>query len=607
MILVLGGTTEGRLAVSVMDEAGKPYFYSTKGTEQEVPCKHGVRISGGLDIQQMENFCREHAIRLMVDASHPFAEKLHRTIEEVARKLQLPVIRFERKYPPRTQEVIWCKDYEDAMRRIEEDGVESLLILTGVQTIARLKPYWSRHPSWARVLDRKESVRLAKQSSFPAERLLFYHPEEDEQETFKRYTLQAMLTKESGESGGFTEKVKAAKELGISVYAVKRPVLPAYTSTVTGKHSLRKAIESLLPGFYDLRSGFTTGSCATAAAKSALWALLSGDEYKECPIQLPDGEIVTLPVERVILQPDKATAIVIKDAGDDPDVTNGCEIGATVSFNHSGEIRFLQGEGVGRVTLPGIGLPVGDPAINPTPRRMIRHELSALYQGGLDVEIFVPKGRELALRTFNPKLGIVEGISIIGTSGVVRPFSSEAFVEAIRLEVEVCMAVGAPRLVFNSGAKSERFVKREYPDLPPQAFVHYGNFIGESLQVANELGVKKVTIGIMLGKAVKLAEGFLDTHSKKTVMNKVFLQKLALETGCGAQTVQAIEGITLARELWKVLPEKEQKHFFPLLLRKCLEHTVSLLPNGELSILLLDEDGNVPYRIINPISRKAIT
>ncbi len=597
MILILGGTTEGRLAVSVADEAGKPYFYSTKGTEQEVACKNGVRISGGLDARHMEDFCREHTIRLMVDAAHPFAEKLHHTIEEIAQKLQLPVIRFERRYPPRTQEVIWCEDYEDAMRRMEQDGVGSLLILTGVQTLARLKPYWSRHTSWARVLDREESVRLAEQTGFPIEGLLFYHPEEDERETFERYTPQAMLTKESGESGGFTEKVKAAKELGLSVYAVKRPVLPAYTSTVTGKHGLRKAIESLLPGFYDLHSGFTTGSCATAAAKSALWALLSGDEYEECSIQLPDGEVVTLPIERVTLQSDRATAIVIKDAGDDPDVTNGCEIGATVSFNHSSEIRFLQGEGVGKVTLPGIGLPVGDPAINPTPRQMIRHELSALYQGGLDVEIFVPKGRELALRTFNPKLGIVDGISIIGTSGVVRPFSSEAFVESIRREIEVCLAIGAPRLVLNSGAKSERFVKREYPDLPPQAFVHYGNFIGESLRVAGELRVKEVIMGIMLGKAVKLAEGSLDTHSKKTVMNKDFLKRLALEAGCGENTIQAMEEMTLARELWKILPEEEQRCFFPLLLSRCLKHLVSFLPGGQLSILLIDEEGHIPYRI----------
>ena len=307
--------------------------------------------------------------------------------------------------------------------------------------------------------------------------------------------------------------------------------------------------------------------------------------------------MVTLPIERVTLQSDRATAIVIKDAGDDPDVTNGCEIGATVSFNHSSEIRFLQGEGVGKVTLPGIGLPVGDPAINPTPRQMIRHELSALYQGGLDVEIFVPKGRELALRTFNPKLGIVDGISIIGTSGVVRPFSSEAFVESIRREIEVCLAIGAPRLVLNSGAKSERFVKREYPDLPPQAFVHYGNFIGESLRVAGELRVKEVIMGIMLGKAVKLAEGSLDTHSKKTVMNKDFLKRLALEAGCGENTIQAMEEMTLARELWKILPEEEQRCFFPLLLSRCLKHLVSFLPGGQLSILLIDEEGHIPYRI----------
>ncbi len=597
MILILGGTTEGRISVKVADEAGKPYFYSTRGAEQEISCKNGIRLSGGLDANSMECFCREHAIRLMVDAAHPFAVNLHRTIQEVARKLSLPVIRFERIYPPRAEDVVWCEDYEEAMCRMEADGVKKLLILTGVQTIAKLKRYWLHHTSWVRVLNREESVRLAEQSGFPSERLLFYRQGEDEREIFERYAPQAILTKESGESGGFAEKLDAARKLGISVYAVKRPALPPYTLTVTGEHGFRKAIESLLPGFYSLRSGFTTGSCATAAAKSALWALLSGDEYKECPIQLPNGEVVTLPVSKVTLQRDKATAVVIKDAGDDPDVTHGCEIGATVSFNDLGEIRFLQGEGVGKVTLPGIGLPIGEPAINKTPRQMIRHELSALYLGGLDVELFVPKGKELALRTFNPKLGIVEGISIIGTSGIVRPFSSEAFVEAIRREVEVCLAVGSPRLVINSGAKSERFVKKEYPDLLPQAFVHYGNFIGETLRVAGELHVNEVTMGIMLGKAVKLAEGFLDTHSKKTVMNKAFLKELASEAGCVESTSAVIEGITLARELWVTLPEEEQKRFFPLLLRKCWEHTAPLLPSGHLSILLIDEEGHIPYRI----------
>ena len=223
---------------------------------------------------------------------------------------------------------------------------------------------------------------------------------------------------------------------------------------------------------------------------------------------------------------------------------------------------------------------------------MMEQNLSALYEGGLDVTISVPGGRELAQRTFNPKLGVVDGISIIGTSGIVRPFSNEAFVEAIRREVEVAMAVGTPMLVINSGAKSEAFLKTRFPDLPLQAFVHYGNFIGETLKIAADLKVPQVTMGIMLGKAVKLAEGHLDTHSKSVVMNKGFLKEVAREAGCSPAAAEAIDRLTLARELWKGLPEEDARLFFPAILSRCHAVCAPVYP-GTLSILLLDENGNI--------------
>ncbi len=298
---------------------------------------------------------------------------------------------------------------------------------------------------------------------------------------------------------------------------------------------------------------------------------------------------------------DAATAIVVKDAGDDPDVTNGRQIVATVAFSDEPWMHFLQGEGVGRVTLPGLGIPVGGPAINRVPRQMMEQNLSALYDGGLDVTISVPGGRELAQRTFNPKLGIVDGISIIGTSGIVRPFSNEAFVEAIRREVEVAVAVGSPMLVINSGAKSEAFLKARYPDLPPQAFVHYGNFIGETLKIAADLRLPKVVMGIMLGKAVKLAEGHLDTHSRSVVMNKEFLKGVAAEAGCSPVAAEAIDRLTLARELWNGLGDADARCFFGAILDRCYAVCDSVYPSAvpaaSLTILLLDEDGNVfePY------------
>jgi cobalt-precorrin-5B (C1)-methyltransferase len=224
---------------------------------------------------------------------------------------------------------------------------------------------------------------------------------------------------------------------------------------------------------------------------------------------------------------------------------------------------------------------------------MMIQELSSLYEGGLEVTVSVPGGRELAQRTFNPKLGIIDGISIIGTSGIVRPFSSEAFVNAIRREVEVCKAVGCNHLVINSGARSERFLKAEFPELPMQAFVHFGNFIGETLRIADEVGMKEVTLGIMIGKAVKLAEGHLDTHSKKVVMNKSFLKQVAMEAGCSNEARSVIDGLTLARELWNQLSTDDAFRFFSKLMEKCYLHCRPLLPEGKLTIRLMDEEGRI--------------
>ena len=159
------------------------------------------------------------------------------------------------------------------------------------------------------------------------------------------------------------------------------------------------------------------------------------------------------------------------------------------------------------------------------------------------------------------------------------------------------MAVGSSRLIINSGAKSERFVKKEYPGLPAQAFVHYGNFIGETLKIAAKLKVPLDTLGFMIGKAEKLAEGNLDTHSKKVVMNKEFLRQVAMEAGCSPDVESMIEKLTLARELWTLLSEEDSGKFFPCLLEHCFAHCVPLLPEGKLTILLIDEEGNIPFRI----------
>lgn len=609
MILILGGTTEGRASVRIADEGSGPYYYSTKGSLQEIECAHGIRLTGGMDTASMEIFCREKGIRLLIDAAHPFATALHRTVAEVSTSLQLPVIRYERRYPPRDPELVWCNDYADAIRKLDEQGTHNLLALTGVNTIAPLRPWWEKYPTWFRILKREESLAIAMKQGFPSEHLLFYQEEDDAGEWMDRLQPDAIITKESGQTGYFTEKVTAARKRSIPVFVVKRPALPETFYFVYGEDGLRKQIEQLLPEFFPLHHGYTTGACATAAAKAALIALLNKEKQTQSSITLPSGELITLPVAETEWESDSAICSVIKDAGDDPDVTNGSKIVTKVTLSKepaSAPIRFIAGTGVGTVTLPGLGLEVGGPAINTTPRKMMTEELTAVLEEyrqsiphnakttevcGLTVTISVPGGEELAARTFNPKLGIVGGISIIGTSGIVRPFSTDAFIASIRKEAEVAKAIGCTTLIINSGAKSERYLKARYPELPPQAFVHYGNFIGETLKIASSLDFPQVVMGIMIGKAVKLAEGFLDTHSKKVVMNKDFLKDLAHQAGCAEDTIQKIDTITLARELWQLLPAEEQEAFFNLLLKRCHEHCTPLLPKGELSILLITEEG----------------
>ena len=364
---------------------------------------------------------------------------------------------------------------------------------------------------------------------------------------------------------------------------------------VNGPYGLRRAVEKLLPEFYALHSGLTTGTCATAAAIAATLRLTKGEMPDEVPVILPNGETISVPVGFA-----NGYAYCIKEAGDDPDVTNGIEIRVSLTPNPSpngeGNIEIQGGEGVGVFTLPGFDFPPGEPAINKAPREMIRQNImKILLQAplsigeGLGVMLSVPQGAEIARRTFNPRLGIEGGISIIGVSGIVKPFSEEAFIDSIRKCMTVAQASGAERVVINSGGKSERFVKALYPALPQQAFVEYGNYIGETLKIAHELDIKAVTLGVMLGKAVKLAAGHLDTHSRKATMDKDFIRQMLAEANCDLD----ISDITLAREIWEKLPAEKLQTFANTIIRHCVAHCSPLLPNGTLTILLIDDEGTI--------------
>lgn len=553
MILIFGGTTEGRIAAATAEGAGSPFLYSTHGAAGQVSLVNGRGLTGPLDAAGITDLCRREGVRLIVDAAHPFATGLHAAVAEAAAATGIPTVRFERRYPPRRGEVVWCDGWEEAVSRLTQDAPERLLVLTGVNTISRLRPFWEGRPGCRfRILRRASSREVALRQGIEESRLIYYDPSLPDGELFDTLRPDAIITKESGTSGGFEEKINAALERGIRVYAVCRPALPAYTLTVEGPHGLRRAIEALAPGFFELRSGFTTGACACAATLAALGAVTTGDcAEREQRFRLPDGEQVSMPVGRIILHNARsASATAVKDHSDDPDVLRGASVTVTVTVTHGDDIIFEGGPGVGRVTLPGTGLPVGAPAINRGPRQMIEANVRAIMpRGGMIVTISVEGGEQLARRTFNPRIGIEGGVSVIGTSGIVIPYSHSAFVGALRREMEVAVAAGAPRLVLSSGARSEREVRSLYPDLPAQAFIHYGNAVGDALRTAADLGVAEVSVAVMPGKGVKLAAGQLDTHSGTSTLDRDFLIGVSVKAGCAPEVTERIANLNMVSEL----------------------------------------------------------
>lgn len=346
-----------------------------------------------------------------------------------------------------------------------------------------------------------------------------------------------------------------------------------------------------------LRTGFTTGACATACTKAALLALITQQQIEEVTIMLPIGQQYPFRIISCTINIDECECTTQKDAGDDPDVTHGAIIGSTVRLNNTGKINFLQGKGVGRVTLPGLEIGVGEPAINPVPRQMMTNACKkiladhSLTNSGVDVTIFVKDGETIAKRTLNERLGIIGGISILGTTGIVTPFSASSYIASIRQGVDVAVANGSTELVINSGARSEKNLKALFPDLPDFAFIHYGNWIGETLEKIATSGIKKVGMGIMLGKSVKLAEGMLDTHSGKNTWNKEFVYQLAKDSGYPDNLLNQILLFNMAGRLVELFSFVPSEPFYAALLKACYENCSALIPDVDLVLFLINKDG----------------
>jgi len=281
-----------------------------------------------------------------------------------------------------------------------------------------------------------------------------------------------------------------------------------------------------------LRRGWTTGACAAAASHAAYQALLTGEFPATAPVLLPGGQRPVFALALQELGPGFARAGIVKDAGDDPDVTHGALVIATVRHGApGGGVAFMAGEGVGTVTLPGLPLPPGEPAINPMPREMIRNaiaEVAAQHGGTGDVavEISVPDGEKIAERTLNRRLGIIGGLSILGTTGIVMPFSCSAWIHSIYRGVDVARAAGLTHLAGATGSTSEAAVQRLY-GLPENALIDMGDFVGGMLKYLRRHPVSRVTVAGGLAKITKLGQGLLDLHSRR---GEVDLDWLAART-----------------------------------------------------------------------------
>lgn len=293
-----------------------------------------------------------------------------------------------------------------------------------------------------------------------------------------------------------------------------------------------------------LRRGFTTGSCATAASKAAVQMLLTGTEVEHVDIMTPRGIPLHIAIEDISMDEGSVSCCVRKDGGDDADDTNGALIQAEARRSSEPGVHIDGGKGVGRVTRKGLDQPPGNAAINHVPRNMITEAVedvcnAAGYRGGIDIVISVPEGERIGARTFNPRLGIIGGISIIGTSGIVEPMSETALLGSIKAEMNVFMAGGRKYLFTVPGNYGKDFAK-SYPSLSEQTPVECSNFIGDFLDMALEAGAEGVLLVGNLGKLVKLAGGIMNTHSRNADSRMEILASNALLAGADAETARSI-------------------------------------------------------------------
>ncbi len=338
-----------------------------------------------------------------------------------------------------------------------------------------------------------------------------------------------------------------------------------------------------------MRLGWTTGTCASAAAKAAATGLFKGSPPAAIDVALPDGSREWFEVEA-----EGATrAVVVKDAGDDPDCTNGARVTAKVAMARSGQVtQFFAGPGVGTVTKPGLGLEVGAPSITPVPERMILEALLEVTEEPLSVTLSVPDGEAMAAHTTNARLGIVGGISILGTTGVVKPYSTAAWRASIVQQIDVASAQGESIMVLATGSRTERLAMQLFLELDEICFVEVGDFTGTALRKAAAMGFTHTVLVGMAGKITKLASGAMMTHFRRSKVDGKLLAAVARSAGAPKQVVAAATATETARHFFETCIAHDViaplTKVCELAKKACAEHTKGAL---EIDVLMSDFEG----------------
>jgi len=346
----------------------------------------------------------------------------------------------------------------------------------------------------------------------------------------------------------------------------------------------------------ELRRGWTTGACATAAAKAAFEALLTGEFPDPVTIVLPHGEQPSFALAARELGDGFATAGIVKDAGDDPDVTHGALVLASLRHGAAGSgVTFRAGEGVGTVTKAGLPIPPGEPAINPAPRAMMRaviESVATAHGGTADIEITIaiPGGEELAAKTWNPRLGILGGLSILGTTGIVVPYSCSAWIQSIRSGIDVARANGISHVAGATGKTSEAAVRTRY-GLPLEALIDMGDFAGGMLKYLRDHPVPRVTLAGGFAKMVKLAQGHMDLHSSRSQVDFGRLAAWLMELGAAKDIVEAARNANTAVQVLELAGDLP---LGPLVARRAREVALAMLAGGiALDVMVVDRAGRI--------------